>query len=232
MLTIAFGGCESLASVDADMLSFSGNRSHRSLYGAVRSDPFRDTRREPTSAQGRARRSLFPQNDMMSAGPRGTGNFYGAQRIDPTVENRTGPWQPGEALSTRRTSDRSRHSLSQVFAEGLLDDDEMSDMDAQHINGDDRRHDFELQVENVHDQQSLRWSDIKALLSSEFSKFHDHLEQLSDRMCDVEDTMVDLEKKVTDIENESSLSSGSGSTSTTPAGSQKRKRRSPLSLQV
>ena len=214
--------CGSLASVDADMLSFSGNRSHRSLYGAVRSDPFRHTRREPTSAQGRARRSLFPQNDMMSAGPRGT-----AQRINPTVENRTGPWQPGEALSTQRTSDRSRHSLSQVFAEGLLDDDEMTDM-----NGDDRRHDFELQAENVHDQQSLRWSDIKALLSSEFSKFHDHLENLSDRMCDVEYTMVELEKKVTDIENESSLSSGSGSTSTTPAGSQKRKRRSPLSLQV
>lgn len=202
--------------------------SNRPRYG-IRPDRVPESRREAVAPQGSTRRSLFPQHDVTSAGPRGgtITNFYGAPRRDSTVtESRTGPWQPGETLDLPvHTSAQPRQTLSRAFNDFVDDDDD--DLAAnQHRQLPTREHALR------HEEQPLLWSDVKALISAEFARFHESLEQINDRICDVEDTIVNLEKKVTDIESEGQ-SSSSGSASATPSGgTQKRKRRSPLSLQV
>lgn len=207
------------------MLSFSGT-SNRSRY-SVRPSRVPESRREAVPSQGSTRRSLFPQHNVTSAGPRGgaIGNFYGAPRRDSTVtDSRTGPWQPGETLPVH-TSAQPRQTLSRAFNDFMDDDDDiMSDSQHRQLPAHERT--------LPNEEQPLLWRDVKALISAEFARFHESLEQISDRICDVEDTVVNLEKKVTDIESEGQ-SSSSGSASTTPSGgTQKRKRRSPLSLQV
>ena len=209
------------------MSSFSGT-SNRPRYGG-RPDRVPESRREAVAPQGSTRRSLFPQHDVTSAGPRGgaIGSFYGpARRESMVTESRTGPWQPGETLPVL-TSAQPRQSLSRVF-NGLMDEEDDDDLaDSQH-----RQLPTPREHALRHEQQPLLWSDVKSLMSAEFARFHESLEQINDRICDVEDTIVNLEKKVTDIESEGQ-SSSSGSASATPSGgTQKRKRRSPLSLQV
>lgn len=61
--------------------------------------------------------------------------------------------------------------------------------------------------------QSPMWEDIKSLFAAEFTKFHDHLSQLSDRVCEVEQTVKNLGQQVTDLASEGSLSSSSASSS-------------------
>ena len=194
------------------MLSFSGT-SNRPRYG-VRPDRVPESRRKAVAPQGSTRSSLFPQHDVTSAGPRdgAIGCFYGRARSDSTVtESRTGPWQPGETLPVH-TSAQSRQILSRAI-NGFIDkgdDDDLADNQRRQL---PTTHEHALR----HEKQPLLWSDVKSLISAGFARFHESLEQINDRICDVEDTVVNLEKKVTDIESEGQ-SSSSGSASATPSG--------------
>ena len=189
----------------------------------------------------RARRSLFPLPSTttvnhVSQEPR-TGrarNFYGKSRsINHRKETQT--WRPGEILPTCRNQPRSQ-GLAKSTSTFALDPNESPADDS---GEDDNSHDyFDMEPEftfehpNTHEQQQLGfWQDVKSLFSDEFLKVNTTLTELGNRIGKIETAVTDLESQVKELASDGSLSSSSA-TSSSNEGSRKRRRLSPLALQV
>lgn len=188
-------------------------------------------------SRARARRSLFqhpqrtdPPMSHIGHGSGQTRTFYGTSSRSSTYSrNRSGTWQPGEVLPTCMSTSQDITTLANDLAS-------YDETDVHDDTGDNDGHDGLVDSEHEHEhmqlQQPALWQDIKSLFSNEFFKVNENLSKLSDRIGKIESTVTDLENKVQDLTSDGSLSSSSSAASSSNGPSRKRKRLSPLALQV
>ena len=167
-----------------------------------------------------ARRSLFGQTPPPR---RSSASFYGQGSTS---------WQPGQMITP--------HNDITTFANDLatdLYDEEYDEFgDRSYEEGDcvsgQRHHNVSSQSMSTSLPTGI-WTDLKTLISTEIGKVNENITSLNQRIGKIENTVQTLETKVDEINSDGSISSSSGAGSSSNADCpRKRRRLTPLSLQV